>query len=198
MDVFSFEDAEEGCRLGQLLPPSSSCPRPGPLFGSSPRPVASGMTRGEKKEEPRVRLLHVKDPEEQACGGVIGDAENRKFCAAHPSLCEHQLSHLGKNFQLGTDSLCVMSAKKGGVHAVLCPEPSRNCVPDNNKDLEELLDDARPASVWHVFFGECNAAEDAAGENELGTSSDISWEAVERPSLENLERANDFKTPKKV
>jgi hypothetical protein len=43
---------------------------PGTLFASSPRPVASGaVTGGRKKEETRVRLLHVSDPRE-GCGGV--------------------------------------------------------------------------------------------------------------------------------
>ena len=53
--------------------------------------------------------------------------------------------------------------------------------------------------MWHVYFDECNALEEAAGENELEAPRDVSWEAIKCPSLENLlERANNFKTPKKV
>jgi hypothetical protein len=89
--AFSFEDVEDGSsppRVTAPLPgaPSLTYPRPGTLFGGSPRPVASGVTRGEKKEETRVRLLHVSDPA-TVCGGVTGAVENKKFCAAHPSLC---------------------------------------------------------------------------------------------------------------
>ena len=49
-----------------------------------------------------------------------------------------------------------------------------------------------------MCFNECDAVEEATGDNELGTTSEVSWEAVERPSLDSLERANDFKTPRKV
>ena len=55
-----------------------------------------------------------------------------------------------------------------------------------------------PVSMWHVYFDEYNAGEETAGENELKALQDISWEAVEHLSLENLARANDFKPPKKV
>jgi hypothetical protein len=95
-DVFSFEDVDEGGRprVTAPLPGSAASSRsfataPGTLFAHSPRPVASGATRGEKKEETRVRLLHVSDPRE-ICGGVIGSPENKKFCAAHPNDCGFQ------------------------------------------------------------------------------------------------------------
>ena len=200
-DVFSFEDVEEGSsppRVTTPLPgaPSSNYPRPGTLFGGSPRPVASGVTRGEKKEETRVSLLHVGDPAE-VCGGVIGSADNKKFCAVHPSQCKFQLSHSTQKFDLGKDSLYVMSPKKGSVHATLLPRLPRNCLP-KHKVLDDLLNDTRPVSMWHVCFNECNAAEESTGHNELGTSSEVAWETDEDPSLETLERANDFKTPKKV
>jgi hypothetical protein len=131
------------------------------------------------------------------CGGVIGAADNQKFCAVHPSLCDYQTTHLGKKFELATDSLYVMSPKKGSLHATLVPRLPRNCIP-KNMALEELLNEERPVSMWHVCFNECNASEEATGDNELGTISEVSWEAIERPSLDSLERANDFKTPKKV
>ena len=199
--AFSFEDVEDGSsppRVTTPFPgaPSSAYPRPGTLFGGSPRPVASGVTRGEKKEETRVGLLHVSDPT-AVCGGVIGAVENKKFCAAHPSVCEFQLSHLSKKFQLGTDSLYVMSPRKGSMHATLVPRLDRSCVP-KNKTIEDLLNEEKPISVWHVYFDECNAMEEAAGENELEAPRDLSWEADDRPSLEHLEKANDFKTPRKV
>ena len=149
-DVFSFEDVEEGGsppRVTAPLPgvPSSVYPRPGALFGSSARPVASGATRGGKKEETRVRLLHVGDPA-AVCGGAIGAADNQKFCAVHPSLCDYQTTHLGKKFELATNSLYVMSPKKGSLHVTLLPRLPRNCIP-KNMALEELLNEERPVSM---------------------------------------------------
>jgi hypothetical protein len=61
-----------------------------------------------------------------------------------------------------------------------------------------LLYDERPVAMWHVHFDDCNTPEDATGENELEPVRNDSWEAIQHPSLEELERANDFKTPKKV
>jgi hypothetical protein len=54
--AFSFEDVEDGSsppRLNTPLPgaPSLTYPRPGALFGGSPRPVASGATRGERRKK---------------------------------------------------------------------------------------------------------------------------------------------------
>ena len=90
-----------------------------------------------------------------------------------------------------------MSPKKGGLHATLVPSLSRNFLP-RNTDLEDLLSEELPAAMWHVYFDECKALEDASGENELGLSKNSLWDEDERPSLEKLEKANDFKTPKKV
>jgi hypothetical protein len=52
--------------------------------------------------------------------------------------------------------------------------------------------------MWHVYFDGCNTVEESTGQNELEAPNDASWEAVERPSLEDLEKANDLKTPRKV
>ena len=200
--VFSFEDVEEVSSPARTVTtpfpgaPSSFYPRAGTLFGGSPRPVASGATVGVKKEETKVSLLHVGDPAE-VCGGVIGSPDNEKFCAARPGDCAFQLTHLNKKFELGTDSLCVMSPKKGSIHATLFPRLPRNCIP-NDKALEDLLNDERSVPMWHVHFDECKAAEEATGDNELGSGPGVSWEDADRPSLDFLERANDFHTPRKV
>ena len=85
------------------------------------------------------------------CGGVIGAGENKKFCVAHPSLCEFQLAHAGKKFQLGTDCFCAMSPKKGGSHATLVLSLPRNILP-RNAELEDLLKEDRPVAMWHVCF----------------------------------------------
>jgi hypothetical protein len=207
--VFSFEEEDVVVRpmLTSPLPgssnlrvftsPSSVHPSPGMLFGSSPRPVASGVTRGGKKEETRVRLVHIRDPRE-ICGGVIGVIENKKFCAAQPNQCEHRLTHSKRKFDLQPNTLYVMSSKKGASHDTLLPKLNANCIPAD-KELVDLLSDERPVAMWHVYFDGCNTLEEATGENELEAPHDTSWEeAVERPSLEDLERANDFKTPRKV
>jgi hypothetical protein len=202
-DEFSFDDVdgEGGPRATTPLPgaPSSSRsinPVPGTLFGSSPRPVASGVTRGEKKEETRVRLLHVSDPA-NVCGGVIGLPENKKFCAAHPSVCDYPATHRGKRVDLMTDTLYIMSPKKGAMHATLFPTLGFNYIPSDVK-LADLLNDERPVAMWHVFFDGCNASEEATGANELHFSKDEAWEYLHHPSLDELEKANDFKTPRKV
>jgi hypothetical protein len=126
-DVFSFEDVDEGGRPrvtaplpGSATSSTSFAAAPGTLFARSPRPVASGVTRGGKKEETRVRLLHVSDPRE-ICGGVIGLPENKKFCAAHPNDCGFQATHWGKKVELHPDALHVMAPKKGAMHANLLP-----------------------------------------------------------------------------
>jgi hypothetical protein len=85
-EEFSFDDVK-GDGSPRVTTPLPFNPVPGMLFGSSPHPVASGVTRGEMKEETRVRLLHISDIS-NVCGGVIGLPENKKFCAAHPSVCE--------------------------------------------------------------------------------------------------------------
>jgi hypothetical protein len=52
---------------------------------------------------------------------------------------------------------------------------------------------------WHVYFNKnCKRVEEATGHNKPEAPQDFSWDAVDRPSLKDLERANDFKTPKKV
>jgi hypothetical protein len=210
MEEFNFEDADVEVRPMVTTPlpghgdsrlPSASAslhPLPGTLFGGSPRPVASGVTRGEKgekKEESRVRLVHVSDPNE-ICGGAIGAVENKKFCTAHPSECEHQL-HAKRKLELKPDTLYVMSSKKGAMHATLLPKLDVHCIPED-KALVDLLNDERPVAMWHVYFDGCNTVEEVSGANELDAPTDLSWEAVDRPSLEDLERANDFKTPRKV
>jgi hypothetical protein len=90
-----------------------------------------------------------------------------------------------------------MSSKKGSMHATLVPRLPRNCIP-KNKVPEDLLNDERLVPMWHVCFDECEAAEEAAGNNKLGSGPGVSREDVDRPSLDFLERANDFHTPKKV
>jgi hypothetical protein len=52
--------------------------------------------------------------------------------------------------------------------------------------------------MWHVYFDGCNTTEETTGFNELEAPQDDTWEAIDRMSLEDLERANDFKTPRKV
>jgi hypothetical protein len=202
--LFSFEDVDVVVRPMDTMPlptrPSHSSastqPFPGTLFGGSPRPVTSGVTRGGKKEETRVRLVHVSDPAE-TCGGVIGVIENQKFCAAHPSLCEHRLTHSKRKFDLDSNTLYVMASKKGAMHATLLPKLDGNCIP-SDKALSDLLEDERPVAMWHVYFDGCNTVEETTGANELAAPKDVSWEAIDRPSLEDLERANNFKTPRKV
>jgi hypothetical protein len=203
-DVFSFEDVDAATGSGRVTTPlpSSATSRPfnanapGTLFASSPRHVASGVTRGEKKEEARVHLLHVSNPTE-VCGGVIGLPENKKFCAVHPNDCDFQVTHRWKKFDLQPDTFYIMSPKKGAVHAHLLPTLKGNFVPAD-VSLSDLLDDERPVAMWHVYFDGCNASEESTGDNELQASTHDSWEHLQRPSLDELERANDFKTPKKV
>jgi hypothetical protein len=168
----------------------------GMLFARSPRPVASGVTRGEKKEETRVRMLHVSDPRE-VCGGVIGLPENKKFCAAHTSVCGCQASHRGKKANPHPDTLHVMAPKKGATHANLRPALKGSHIP-SDVILADLLEEERPVAMWHVCFDGCNVSEEATGENELQGTGYDSWDHLQRLSLDELERANDFKTPKKV
>jgi hypothetical protein len=52
--------------------------------------------------------------------------------------------------------------------------------------------------MWHIYFDGCNTAEESAGQNELEAPKDVSWEVIEHPLLEDLERANDFTHPRKV
>jgi hypothetical protein len=76
--------------------PTSSHPLPGTLFGGSPHPVVSGVTRGGEE------------------GGNKGSSgSGKQFCVAHPSLCDHPLTHEKIKFQLQLDTLYVMSSKKG-------------------------------------------------------------------------------------
>jgi hypothetical protein len=159
--LFSFDNVDVEVRpmvttplpgSGAHHPPATSTslhPLPGTLFGGSPR-VASGVTRGDKKEETRVRLVHVSDPAE-ICGGVIGAVDNKKFCATHPSQCEHRLTHAKRKFDLVANTLYVMSPKRGAVHATLEPNLSGTCVPAN-KEL--------------VYFDGCRSLEESTGENE--------------------------------
>jgi hypothetical protein len=143
-----------------------------------------------------VRLLHVGDPA-HVCGGVIGLLENKKFCAAHPSLCDYQVTHRSKRVDLITDTLYVMSPKKGAMHATLLPTLGCNFIPADVK-LANLLSEERPVAMWHVYFDGCNASEEVTGDNELQSSKDDAWEYLHHPSLDELEKANDFKTPRKV
>jgi hypothetical protein len=62
----------------------------------------------------------------------------------------------------------------------------------------DLLNDEHPAAMLHVYIDGCNTVEEITGQNELEASNDASREAIEHPSLEDLERTNDFKTPRKV
>jgi hypothetical protein len=141
-------------------------------------------------------LVHIRDPME-ICGGVIGVIENKNLCAAQPNQCEQRLTHSKRKFDLQPNTLYVMSSKKGASQATLLPKLNANCIPAD-KELVDLLSDERPVAMWHVYFDGCNTLEESTGENELEAPHDTSWEAVERPSLEDLERANDFKTPRKV
>jgi hypothetical protein len=153
-DVFSFEDVDEGGRPRVTAPlPGSAASSsrsfataPGTLFARSPRPVASGVTRGEKKEETRVRLFHVSDPRE-VCGGVIGLPENKKLCAAHPNDCGFQATHRGKKVELHPDAPYVMAPKKGAIHANLLPTLKGSYVP-SDVILADLLEDERPVSMY--------------------------------------------------
>jgi hypothetical protein len=184
---------------GPSVPPTLSGslqPLPCVLFGSSPRLVASGVTRGEKKEETRVHLVHVRDSRE-ICSGIIGIVETKKFCASHPSLCEHRLTHSKRKFDLEPNTLYVMSSKKRAMHATLLPKLDENCIPFD-KALVDLLDDERPIAMWHVYFDGRKMVEESTGRNKLDAPSDVSWEVIARPLLEDLERANNFKTPRKV
>jgi hypothetical protein len=202
-DEFSFDDVdgEGSLRATTPLPGFAPFTRqfnpvPGTLFASSPHPVASGVTRGGKKEETRVRLLHVGDPA-NVCGGVIGLPENKKFCAAHPSMYDYQVTHRSKRVDLITDTLYVMSPKRGAMHATLLPTLGCNYIPADVK-LADLLSEERPVAMWHVYFDGCNASEEATGDNELQAPKDDTWEYLHHPSLDELEKANDFKTPRKV
>jgi hypothetical protein len=42
------------------------------------------------------------------------------------------------------------------------------------------------------------STEESMDQNKLEAHPDASWEAIDQPSLEDLERANDFKKPRKV
>jgi hypothetical protein len=146
------------------------------LFVGSPHPFASGVTRGGKKEETRVHLVHVSDPAE-VCSGVIGIVENKNICAVHPSLCDHPLTHGKIKFELQPDTLYVVSSKKGAMHATLEPTLVGNYVP-SDKALVDLLNDERPVAMWHVYFDGHNTAEETTGHNELEAPKDVLWEAI--------------------
>jgi hypothetical protein len=154
---------------------------------------------GVKKEDTSVCLLHVLDTS-LVCGGVIGHPDNKKFCVSHPNLCEFQTTHAGKKFPLVNDCLYVMSPKKGGLHATVSPSLPVSLLP-RNTELSDLLNDVSPVEMWHVFFDECRALEASSGANELGldkSEEERDREERDRPSLYKLEKANDFKTPRKV
>jgi hypothetical protein len=91
----------------------------------------------------------------------------------------------------------VMASKKGVMHTTLLPKLDGICIP-SDKELSDLLDDERPVAMWHVYFDGCNTVEETTGANELAAPKDALWEAIDRPSLEDLERANNVKTPRKV
>jgi hypothetical protein len=74
------------------------------------------------------------------CGGIIGARKNKKFCAAHPSVCDHPLMHGKRKLNLAPNTVYVMSAKQGGMHATLLPTLLGNCVPED-KEIGNLLDD---------------------------------------------------------
>jgi hypothetical protein len=133
----------------------------------------------------------------EICGGIIGTGENKKFCMAHPSQCDHHLTHAKRKFEIVPDTLYIMSSKKGGMHATLLPTLSGICIPAD-KALVDLLSNEIPITMWHVYFDKCKTAEEATGQNELEAPKDLLWDAVKHPSLEVLERANNFKTPRKV
>jgi hypothetical protein len=80
------------------------------------------------------------------------------------------------------------------MHTTLEPKLAGNCVP-SDKALVHLLNDERPVAMWHVYFDGCNTTKETTGFNELEAPQDDTWEAIDRTSLEDLERANDFKTP---
>jgi hypothetical protein len=91
-----------------------------------------------------------------------------------------------------------MSPKKGAMHVTLFPTLGLNYIPAD-VNLSDLLSEERPIAMWHVYFDGCNASEEATGNNELQAAKDESWEYMHHPSLKNeLEKANDFKTPQKV
>jgi hypothetical protein len=204
--MFSFEDAAiVVCPMATsplsdsgdpraFTSPASMQPSPGTLFGNSPIP-ASGVTRGERRKK-RELGWYVRVPTE-ICGGVIGAMENKKFCATLPSQCEHCLTHSKRKFDLKPDTLYVMSSKKGGTHATLLPKLDVNCIPAD-KELVDLLNDERPVAMRHIYIDGCNTVEETTCQNELEVPNDVSWEAIKCPSLEDLERANYFKTPRKV
>jgi hypothetical protein len=96
-----------------------------------------------------------------------------------------------------TDTLYVMSPKKGVMHATLLPMLGCSYIPVDIT-LDDLLRDERPVVMWHVYFDSCNASEEATGNNELQPPKDDAWEYLSHPSLDELEKANDFKTPRKV
>jgi hypothetical protein len=103
------------------------------------------------------------------CGGVIGLVKNKKFCAAHPSVCEHPLTHSKRTFNLKPDTLYIMSSKKGAMHdATLLPTLNGNCIPAD-KELVDLLNDEQPVAMWHVYFDGYNTMEENTGQNELET-----------------------------
>jgi hypothetical protein len=83
--------------------------------------------------------------------------------------------------------------------ATLLPKLDGNCV-SADKELVDLLNDEMPVTMWRIYFDGCNTIEAAMGCNKLDapTITDLSWEAIDCPSLEDLERANDFRTPRKV
>jgi hypothetical protein len=62
-----------------------------------------------------------------------------------------------------TDMLCVMSPKRGAMHAALLPMLGFNYIPSDVK-LADLLSDERPVFMWHVYFDGCNASEKATGD----------------------------------
>ena len=156
-DVFSFDDVVDAARPRVTTPlpgvarsPRPANPIPGTLFARSPLPVASGVTRGVKKDETRVGLLFVKDPQD-ICGGVIGHPENKKFCVAHPSVCDYPTSHARNKVELSSNTFYVMSTKKGALHATLLPTLGERYLPPDVK-ITDLLTDDRPVAMWQVYF----------------------------------------------
>ena len=204
--LFDFDDVTMDVVPGVAVatpPPrrSASVDQPlGTLFEGSPAFVASEVTGGGRGNE-RVCLLLVRHVED-VCGGEIkGDGSVVRFCSKPPDLCTIA-SHAKSKAALRPGCLYPFVPRKGENQVRLEPSLPLSLVP-SDVPLDMLILEEKSISLWQTFMDACRASEAKTGRHELALPSPREdmppWEEdFEAPSLQELDDADDFRTPKKV
>jgi hypothetical protein len=201
-DMFDFEDVlmDVASSAGATSPLRTDQPR-GTLYESSPL-VASEVTGGVRGKE-GVRLCLIRSIDE-ICGGEIkGGGTVVRFCSKPKDMCD-VASHAKSKANIQKGCLYPYVPKKGENQVRLQPSLLVSLVPPDIS-VDMLLLEEKPIALWQTYMDACKASEFATGRNELGELNlgegrDIPhWdEHVGAPNLNDLTRADDFKTPKKV